>query len=342
MDKIRLIIPSRAKHCNEVITGALMLRQQGWDVELEDCSREDSPFRDLPVVQAEYRGKKLLYDTWDGYHDRKDMRLGLDWCDYYFKRSFSQTKNQELFPEDAGKMYPLGLYYYVTYPGNPLQEPLWKAAVRPLLGKTPDRYFVPKVFEGDGDAPCGDPPKILFLARLWGREAGLRDGAVDDGREAISQSRIEIIRTLRREYGDMFIGGIDDSPLSREMAPDLIVPRELTERRHYLRKVHESDICISSMGLHGSIGGKTAEYVAAAKAIVHEEMCYSTTGDFRDGVNYLSFRTAQECVEAVAQLVAHPERIQAMKRANAAYYQQYLRPDVLVKNTLEIVDKTME
>lgn len=118
MDKIRLIIPSRAKHCNEVITGALMLRQQGWDVELVDHSREDSPFRDLPVVQAEYRGKKLLYDTWDGYHDRKDMRLGLDWCDYYFKRSFSKAKNQELFPEDAGKMYPLGLYYLCDLPGK--------------------------------------------------------------------------------------------------------------------------------------------------------------------------------------------------------------------------------
>ena len=75
MDKIRLIIPSRAKHCNEVITGALMLRQQGWDVELEDCSREDSPFRDLPVVQAEYRGKKLFYDVWDGYQDPEDMEL---------------------------------------------------------------------------------------------------------------------------------------------------------------------------------------------------------------------------------------------------------------------------
>ena len=70
-------------------------------------------------------------------------------------------------------------------------------------------------------------------------------------------------------------------------------------------------------------------------------MCYSVPGDFREGVNYLSFRTAQECVEAVARLVESPELLQSMKRANAAYYQQYLRPDVLVKNTLEIVDKTI-
>ena len=82
--------------------------------------------------------------------------------------------------------------------------------------------------------------------------------------------------------------------------------------------------------------------MAAAKAIVHEEMCYSVTGDFREGVNYLSFRTPQECVEAVAKLVDNPERLQTMKRANAAYYRQYLRPDMLVRNTLEVVDRALQ
>ena len=82
--------------------------------------------------------------------------------------------------------------------------------------------------------------------------------------------------------------------------------------------------------------------MAAAKAIVHEELCYSVPGDFREGVNYLSFQTAQECVDAVAELVRSPERIQAMKRANAEYYRQYLRPDVLVKNTLNIVDRELD
>ena len=82
--------------------------------------------------------------------------------------------------------------------------------------------------------------------------------------------------------------------------------------------------------------------MAAAKAIVHEQMLYSVPGSFTEGVNYLSFRTAEECVEAVAKLVENPERIRAMKKANAAYYQQYLRPDMLVKNTLKTVDQAME
>lgn len=343
MEKIRLIIPSRVEHCAQIITGFLMLKEQGWDVELVNNFRDESAlFYGLPAITAEYRGKKLFYDVWDGYQDPEDMALGLESCDFYFKRSFSAEQNQKLFPDGCRRMYPLGFNYYVTHPKNPADEPLWKALLRPLQGKTPARYFVPEVFEGSGDAPAGNLPKILFLARLWGREAELEGDPANEEREKISRDRIEIIRTLRKEYGDAFIGGLNDCPLSRQLAPDLIVPRELTERRRYLQAVHSSDICIGTTGLHGSIGWKAGEYVAAAKAIVHEEMCYSVTGDFREGVNYLSFRTAQECVDAVAQLVENPQRLQAMKQANAAYYRQYLRPDMLVKNTLNVVDQILD
>ena len=343
MEKIKVTIPTGVHHAAQLITGFLMLKEQGWDVEIEDRSRDRSvPFFGLPALLAEYRGKKLFYDVWDGYQDPDNMELGLQYCDFYFRRSFSEEKNRELFPGDCQRVYPLGFNYYVTHPKNSADQPAWKAMAAVLRGRTPARYFVPRVFEGDGYAPVGSPPRILFLTQLWGREAWLEGDPANDEREAISHTRIEIIRALREEYGDAFLGGINDCPLSRQLAPDLIVPRELTERRHYLKNVHESDICIGSTGLHGSIGGKTGEYGAAAKAIVHEEMCYSVTGDFREGVNYLSFRTARECVEAVAKLVENPERIRAMKKANAAYYQAYLRPDMLIKHTLEVVDKTMD
>lgn len=343
METIKVTIPTGVHHTAQLITGLLMLKEQGWDVEITDRSRDPSvPFFGLPALLAEYRGKKLFYDVWDGYQDPEDMELGLEYCDFYFKRSFSEERNRELFPGDFQRIYPLGFNYYVTHRKNTADQPLWRAAAAVLRGKTPARYFVPKVFEADGEAFVGNPPKILFLARLWGREAWLEGDPANDEREAISQSRIEIIRTLRREYGKQFIGGVEDSRLSRKLAPDLIVPRELTERRRYLQVMRSSDICIGTTGLHGSIGWKTGEYVAAGNAIVHEEMCYRVTGDFREGVNFLSFRTAQECVEAVARLAEDPERIRAMKKANAAYYQRYLRPDMLIRNTLEVVDNTLD
>ena len=37
----------------------------------------------------------------------------------------------------------------------------------------------------------------------------------------------------------------------------------------------------------------------------------------------------------------HPAVLYAMKKANEVYYQQYLKPDVLVKNSLELVDRVL-
>ena len=82
--------------------------------------------------------------------------------------------------------------------------------------------------------------------------------------------------------------------------------------------------------------------MAAAKAIVNERLHYSVTGDFTEGVHYLSFETVEECLAAVQKLVEDPHLRLSMKQANARYYSQYLRPDMLVKNTLELVDKKTE
>ena len=99
MEKIKLTIPSTVYHISQIITGFLMLRQQGWDVEIQDCSRDsNNPFFDLPVALAQYRGKRLVYDLWDGYQDPENMKKALDQCDFYFKRSFSPEKNAALFP----------------------------------------------------------------------------------------------------------------------------------------------------------------------------------------------------------------------------------------------------
>lgn len=342
MEKIKLIIGTKIPHVSQIVTGCLMLKQQGWDVEIVDhSSNQENLLRGMPVIQAEYRGQRLVYDVGDGYNVPEDIVTGLENCDFYFKRSFSEEKNRKLICRHLEKMYPLGFNYHVTYRGNPANEPLWKTVAKPLLGKTPDCYFVPKVFEGKAEKKQGQP-KILFLARLWDDQEPGFSAEENAERTYINNVRIEIIRSLREKYGDAFVGGLNDNALSRAWAPDLIMPSEYTERRKYLKLLHSSDICIGSMGLFESIGWKTGEYVAAAKAIVNEEMHFTVTGDFAEGKNYLAFHTAEQCLAAVQTLVEDPARLYAMKQANQQYYQQYLRPDVLVKHTLEIVDRHLD
>ena len=341
MEKVTLWGESQVSHMGQIITGFLMLKEQGWDVEIINNVQDTTSFCHgmTPFIRAEYRGKRLIYDMGDGYNVPEDTQYCLDHSDFCFKRSFSAEKNRAMLRDYEGKMFPLGLYFRVPHPRNPINEPLWKAALKTLMGRASTRYFVPKVFVGKPEPEGDRTPRILFLTQLWNdHEPGFSD---EENRErtVINEMRINIIRALRERYGDSFIGGLNDNALSRAWAPDLIMPAEYTERKRYLKLVHSCDICIGSMGLFESIGGKTGEYVAAAKAIVNERLHFTVTGDFAEGVNYLSFETVEECLAAVQRLVEDPQLRFAMKQANAAYYELYLRPDVLVRNTLELVDR---
>lgn len=341
MHPIQLTIPSHIEHLSQILAGFLMLREQGRQVEFRDVSRQaDHRFAGLPVLLMEYRGLRVVYDLWDGYQDPAGIRRGLDACDVYFKRSFSREKNQALFPEQAEKMHPLGFNYHLIYPGDPIQEPLWKALAKPLLGRTPDRYFRPQVFEGSPEG--AEPPNILFQTRLWDPQDPSLSREENLQRAQINHARIEILRTLRSRYGERFCGGLNDSPLSRALAPELILPPRFTERRRYLELVHRCGICIGTVGLHDSIGWKTGEYVAAARAIVHDPLCYEVPGTFAPEVNYLQFSSARQCIDQVARLVECPQQRLAMQQANADYYRQYLRPDRLVGNTLQLLDSRLD
>lgn len=340
MEKVKLYIEAQVPHTSQIITGFLLLKEQGWDVELVDRRSSGSVYCGIPLMRAEYRGRKLIYDVGDGYNVPEDIEMGLKECDFYFKRSFSAEKNARLLPDYTDKMYPLGFNYHVTHKDNPLKEPLWKRLLKPLLGRAPDSYFTTEVFEGKAQ-PVTGKPKILFLTRLWDdQEPGFSDEENAE-RTYINNMRIRIIRELREKYGDSFVGGLNDNELSRTWAPDLIMPAKYTERKKYVKLLHSCDICIGSMGLFESIGWKTGEYVAAAKAIVNERFHFAVTGGFAEGKHYLPFETAEECMAAVQQLVENPEKLYAMKQANEAYYRDYLRPEVLVKNSLELVDRVL-
>lgn len=341
MKQVTVYLESEVPHACQIITGFLQLKKQGWDVKLVDRRGSGSPYCGMPMLRAEYRGQRLLYDVGDGYNVPEDMEMALKECDIYFKRSFSAEKNQRLLPGYVEKMYPLGLNYHVTCRENPINEPMWKHLLKPLMGRAPDRYFTPEVFEGTPEQLDGKMPKILFLTRLWDDHEPTFSDADNAERTYINEMRIEIIRKLKQRYGDAFVGGLNDNALSRVWAPELIVPAKYTERKRYLKLLHESDICIGSMGLFESIGWKTAEYVAAAKGIVNEHLHYSVPGDFAEGKNYLAFETAQQCLDAVAQLVENPEQLYAMKQANADYYRNYMKPEVLVGNSLQQVDRIL-
>lgn len=339
LEPIKITLLSREPHLSQILTGfTLLARKRKWELCIEDHSHDESQPHRSAMAIVSWRGNTMVYDMLDGYQHEDAIRYHLEHCDYYFKRSFSAEKNQAFGLNWQGKMFPLGFNYHVSCRNHPMDKPFWKEEIKRLLGiehnMFSSTYYVPERFE---EIPkLSKVPQVLFLTRLWYAGSDIPQELREE-RNYINETRIEIIRKLREMEGKIhFVGGLPDTDLARKMAPDLIMPPELTDRKNYLKCLHKSDICIGTMGLHESIGWKTGEYVAAAKAIVNERLRYTVPGEFVPGKHYLEFETSEECLKAVEHLLDHPEKIREMRQANYAYYHMYLRPDKLILNSLQI------
>lgn len=345
-----LFCSSNAIHLSHLYTGFGLLETRGLiTVKFLKNKEYKSNGKQLLVVSVN-DSYHLAYDTAD--HDRV-YQDELSKCDLYFKRSYDKNSHENL----SKKILPLGLNYQV-YGEND------RAAVRSLWAfrengssSTYDKFvnlihsnsilstifraknagkhlFDVKSFEGL--PKYSRSPSVLFLARAWDPEAfGIKSKELATERVSINLMRAECIRKLRKEFGQSFIGGFHADNFSLKNFKDCVVDPMLTQKNHYLETVRQSSIGVSTMGLDRSNGWKLAEYVANAKAIISETLHYEVPGDFSVGKNYFSFETADDCVEAAVRLYKNPDECYRMMCENYSYYHQYLRPDILVWNTLQ-------
>jgi hypothetical protein len=344
MAKEKIIVKyfTRSIHCAQVITGMAQMNRNGFiSLKCENhIDDTDYPYK-TAILEATYKGKILVFDMLDGYNDLDAIHWYYSNCDYYFKRSFSaELNNMNGFNEN--KIFPWGFNYHVTYVGNPCEGPasaIIKELAKLCLNKETNTYFNKKVFE---ERPLMKEKNIgiLFYSRLWSPSNSLSE-ELNQEREIINQQRIRLIRILRDMFPDRFKGGLETSELTKKIAPDLCVSKEITSRKKYLELMHKSDICIGTTGLHNSIGWKMGEYVAAAKGIVCEPMHYTVPGPFYKEKNYLEFISIEDCIKAVITLYDNPERLYEMKCNNYDYYLSYLEPSKLIMNCLRIVDRSI-
>ena len=98
MKKAKVYAESQVSHVGQIVTGFLMLKEQGWNVEIIDNVQDSNSFYHgmMPFIRAEYRGKQIVYDLGDGYNVPEDIQTCLDTCDFLFKRSFSAEKGSVL------------------------------------------------------------------------------------------------------------------------------------------------------------------------------------------------------------------------------------------------------
>lgn len=344
---IDLFCQSTAEHLTQIFTGFYLLKRQNLiNLRINKDKNFQAGIMAKPVLRAIINHKyRLVFDTFDG---DELFQEDLEWSDFYFKRSFNKIELTEKGLNN--KIFPLGFNYsvYADKDNLAIQKLIWnikcglsKNNLLPFirsnlllsqLFRTSNGKFTSRVSCFENYPEVTDNPMILFITRLW-ETSGRKD---EKDRIEINKMRGECIRLLKNHFGSMFIGGLYPTPEALSSFPDIVLNKRDIQKKSYLQALNKAQICIATRGLLGSNGWKIAEYIAGAKAIVSEPLIYNVPGEFFPGKNYLEFNSPQECVEKVQLLFGNIELRYSLMKNNYDYYHAYLKPDILVWNSLQL------
>jgi hypothetical protein len=346
-------VRSDVDHVRQIYAGYALLHKTGFidlkqiipDIALENRADSDRwtdyKFFNVKVVINE--DVTVLYDLHDRGWIDEDILAGVD---LYFKRSFDREYVSGL--REGKKVFPLGFNYPVStshvdlfklqrarlYAGREKLKMIAKALRIDRLGIGRGETDILDNLEGEPGLQA--EPKILYMARLWDPER-LESKEQGDIVREMNDVRAECVRVLRQEFGERFFGGLarDDYSL-RNYADCVLADTSLSNKRNYLEIMSGYPICVATTGLSNSNGWKLGEYIAFSKAIITESLRFQVTGDFLPESNYLEFRSPEELVNAATRLFEDADLRREMMENNYRYYQTNVRPDALVRNTLEI------
>jgi hypothetical protein len=344
-----LICESDSAHLLQLYAGfAELTRQHRITVTAEKARSYRGSLYSPPLLRVIVDGRRhVVYDTSDDH--QLAASVNLDAVDLYFKRSYRGAYLRGL--PNGHKVRPLGLNYAVYSPSDFLyRRALWSGRLSDMLSHSlranrrlsswlnlHTSVATSHIGMYEGWPRLNHDPRILFVTQCWPLDRS-RDARHRSDRDDINQARAACVRALRREFRSRFVGGIIPDAYARREFPDvLLADGAASHKRRYLAAMHDSDICVATAGLQGSNGWKLGEYVAAAKAIVTERLRNEVPGGFRSEDNYLEFSTPDGCVQAAARLVDDPALRWQMMVNNMRYYAQYLRPDMLIWQSLSAV-----
>jgi hypothetical protein len=349
---VTMYVDSNGTHMHQIYTGLFMLLDQGViDLRLKRGQgftkrRPNRQFLVARVIRHADRQERLIaFDMQDS------TRIGiphlLDVVDKYYKRSLDKDATLRDHPKASSKIMPFGLNYQViaSTPNRALKRFLLEFITAPYnpLGKK-NRFHVENLidlFRSDYSIRNSNLPsvdyfyrdkalekdKILFQCRLWDPEHTAKRNK--ENTEAVNESRVALIRNLKKYFGSYFVGGLQREPFAERYYSDLITDMP-AKRKEYLELVRACRITISSPGLIDSIGWKFGEYVALGRCVVSNPISAEIPGAFELDKNYLVYESADNCMTICEYLLSNLDACEKIQMNNELYYRNTLSPDQAV------------
>jgi hypothetical protein len=253
--------------------------------------------------------------------------------DCYFKRSYLAS---EVEKRSAKNVHPLGMSFACRFPGelgavigdsfaSRRPDETWQmrlARLKQYLGIDYARSFTPSARKAQ---------RVIFQTRLWEKHE-----IADDDLDAVNLPRVSLIRRLRQELGNRFLGGLIPTPRSTRDFPELV--RYDGVRRHeYLELMRASAVGISTRGLFHSTPWKLSEYLSTGIAVVTQPLTNRPLDPLVEGEHALVFESEDECLQHCTRLLERPAEAEQLQRAAREYYERSVEPMAAVRRHLQTV-----
>ncbi|MBO5569965.1 MAG: hypothetical protein J6A79_13680 [Clostridia bacterium] len=351
-----------SSYMNQIIAGFTILSQQEkLTVSFRERRSLADEFYQNGIVEILSDGKRIICDLADGYNNFPSLSC-FEECvgtaDFYFKANCKAGFHHSLHNKE--KILPLAPRYAATIRNS------WNNAIdlkktnvglqlaKELLWHIPgtrhaisDYYY--DRFEEEPRI-VNKQAKVFFYTRLWDPSiaSGKSSKNIDiDGKTEkeriekkaeeyleLSQLRADLVKALKTEFGNRFVGGIAPDSYTVKAFSELLGP-DLSQRRVYTAQMHSSEICVNTWGTHKCFNFSFGEELASSRAIVSQRAFYDLPAHLTEGMNFQSYDSVEGCIQIVHHLMEHPEAVARMMQNNREYYIQHLRPDSYVLDILK-------
>lgn len=306
------------------------------------CEKNRLDFEILYNNDVKHNAAILTVDNKDIYFDYSDDIKFIDNpnnYNFYFKRSLLELeKKDNIFPLNfnvpmAYKSYSLLLKFQRDFLFNKSnrKEVLRALDVFDLFANSSHniidiRKYPNKVLDYGGG--------VVYYTRLWNPN-NHPDEDERERRRIQNEFRINACRILKKEYKNAFVGLYGDE-LSNNLAPDLVLPSNFSNKQKYLAKLSEINIGIADDGLKNTPGWKIGEYLLYGKAIITTPINVAVD-DFKEGINYekLVSRSAYEELPSKIEYLLKGKRYIEMGKVNKEWSEYYIHPKNYLKRILE-------
>lgn len=168
-------------------------------------------------------------------------------------------------------------------------------------------------------------PYIFFQVEYY-------DWLGDGEAKTINNARIKLIRELKKQFKNRFIGGIFSKNRIIENAIDC--QSYYMDRSTYLELLNKAAIVISTNGFGKSVPWKIAEYLKLGKCIVSEKFIHETPEPLIDGIHYQTFNNIGDCIRICKELLLDIEQTKIIGENALDYYNKNVKPKNLIENHL--------